>query len=83
MSSWPEFDEALAREDQVVLVVQVDGKVRDRITVPSESGEQECRDLALRSGRVARFTEGREVERIVVRPPRLVNIVTRSMDAGA
>jgi leucyl-tRNA synthetase len=74
---WPTWDEALARLDEVVLVVQVDGKVRDRIIVPADAGEDACRDLALASERVKASIDGREIVRLVVRPPRLVNVVTR------
>ena len=76
-AGWPEWDETLAREEEVVLVVQVDGKVRDRITVSPDLREDECRDLALASERVKQHLDGRAVDRLVVRPPRLVNIVTR------
>ncbi|MFN2590424.1 MAG: leucine--tRNA ligase [Actinomycetota bacterium] len=73
---WPTFDAALAAEDRVVLVVQVDGKVRDRIEVGSAASEDECRDLALASERVTRALDGRSVQRVIVRPPKLVNVVT-------
>jgi leucyl-tRNA synthetase len=76
MARWPSFDERLAAEERVTLVVQVDGKVRDRIEVPAEASEEECRDLALASDRVRRALDGRSVGRVVVRPPRLVNVVT-------
>ena len=76
-AGWPEWDEELAREESVVLVVQVDGKVRDRITVSPQAGEDECRDLAVGSVRVQQYLDGRSINRVVVRPPRLVNIVTR------
>ena len=75
---WPVWDESLAQVGEVVLVVQVDGRVRDRINVPANATEDHCRDVALASERVQRFLAGREIDRIVVRPPRLVNIVPRS-----
>jgi leucyl-tRNA synthetase len=76
-SQWPGWDEDLAREDEVVLVVQVDGRVRDRITVPAGATEDECRDRALASDRVRAHLDGREVDRVIVRAPKLVSIVTR------
>ncbi|HKZ75830.1 MAG TPA: leucine--tRNA ligase, partial [Actinomycetota bacterium] len=76
VSSWPAFDPALAREDRVTMVVQVDGKVRDRIEVDAGASEDACRELALASEKARRFLEGREVRQVVVRAPRLVNIVT-------
>ena len=77
MHAWPTWDEDLATEDEVVLVVQVDGKVRDRITVPADADEAACLEAARRSDRVRRYLEGRDGVRAVVRPPRLVNFVTR------
>jgi leucyl-tRNA synthetase len=76
MSSWPAFDAALAAEDSVVLVVQVDGHVRDRIDVSSDASEEQCRELALASDRALKAVDGREIRRVIVRPPRLVNLVT-------
>ena len=76
MQPWPAWDEDLAREEQVVMVVQVDGKVRDRIMVPADAGEAQCLEAARKSERVRRYLDGEPV-RSVVRPPRLVNFVTR------
>ena len=73
---WPSWDEAMAREDEVVLVVQVDGRVRDRIAVPASIPDDQAQELALSSDRVRRFIEGRTVARVISRPPRLVNVVT-------
>src|SRR5207247_11462330 len=77
-AGWPVWEESLAEVGEVVLVVQVDGRVRDRINVPANATEDHCRDAALASERVQRFLAGREIDRIVVRPPRLVNVVPRS-----
>jgi leucyl-tRNA synthetase len=76
LASWPSFDEALARDETVTLVVQVDGKVRDRIEVAADSDEQACRELALASEKARHALGGREIANLIVRPPRLVNLVT-------
>jgi leucyl-tRNA synthetase len=76
MQGWPSWDDELAREEQVVLVVQVDGKVRDRITVPADADEAYCLEAANGSERVRRHLDGRALVRSVVRSPRLVNLVT-------
>jgi leucyl-tRNA synthetase len=78
VAAWPAFDPELAAEKQVVLVVEVDGKVRDRLEVDFDATEDRCRELALASDRVQRAMNGREAQRVIVRPPRLVNIVTAS-----
>jgi leucyl-tRNA synthetase len=72
---WPEFDPALAAEDTVTLVVQVNGKVRDRIVVSAGIGEEDVRALALASEKVAPYLKGGAPARVVARPPHLVNIV--------
>ena len=56
--SWPEWDAELAREDEVTLVVQVNGKVRDRIQVPAGIDEPRAKELALASPLVRRHLEG-------------------------
>ena len=77
-SAWPAFDPALAAEETVTLVVQVDGKVRDRLTVAADASEEDCRAAALGSPKVAAALGGAEPARLIVRPPRLVNVVTRA-----
>jgi leucyl-tRNA synthetase len=77
MERWPSWEEELAREEQVVLVVQVDGKVRDRIMVPVDADEAWCLAAARGSERVRRYLDGMDGVRAIVRPPRLVNFVTR------
>jgi leucyl-tRNA synthetase len=75
-AAWPAFDAELATEEHVVLVVQVDGKVRDRLEVEADVSEDRCRELALASEKALRAIDGREVRQVIVRPPRLVNLVT-------
>jgi leucyl-tRNA synthetase len=74
--AWPGFDADLVRSDRVTCVVQVDGKVRDRIEVAADAAEDDLRDLALASERVRTALAGRQVARVVVVPPKLVNLVT-------
>jgi leucyl-tRNA synthetase len=74
---WPTFEPAVAREDSVELAVQVNGKVRGRITVPREAGEDEIRKWALAEPRVVEELNGREVAKLIVVPGRLVSLVVR------
>jgi leucyl-tRNA synthetase len=76
LAVWPSFDPDLVRSEQVTCVVQVDGKVRDRLPVPPDAAEEELRQLALGSERVQAALAGRQVARVVVVPPKLVNLVT-------
>jgi leucyl-tRNA synthetase len=75
-SSWPAYDPDLAREERVTLVIQVDGKVRDRVEVDADTSEEACRALALASEGVLRAVGDRPISQVVVRAPRLVNVVT-------
>jgi leucyl-tRNA synthetase len=75
--SWPEWDEELAKDEEVVLVVQVNGKLRDRITVPASITEDEAREKALASQKVKVHLEGREVIKAIYVPGKLVNLVVR------
>jgi leucyl-tRNA synthetase len=77
LAPWPSWNEDLVREEQAVLVVQVDGKVRDRIVVSAAASEDECRGFALSSERAKRAMGGRGLKTVIVRPPKLANIVTR------
>jgi leucyl-tRNA synthetase len=74
-AGWPEADQTLLVEDTVTCVVQVDGKVRDRLTVPAEIGEDELRKLALETEGVRRALAGRGIRTVIVRAPKLVNVV--------
>jgi leucyl-tRNA synthetase len=73
--AWPAYDAELARADEITLVIQVNGKVRDRISVPAGIKDDEARRLALESEAVQRALKGAEPRQVVVVPGRLVNIV--------
>ncbi|MEM1177280.1 MAG: leucine--tRNA ligase [Acidobacteriota bacterium] len=72
---WPEHDEALCVEDMVTLVIQVNGKLRDRIDVAKSTPKDELERLALASENAQRFIDGKTPRKVVVVPGRLVNIV--------
>jgi leucyl-tRNA synthetase len=73
---WPQADPELARRQSVTLVVQVDGKVYDRIEVEPTIDEAEAERIALVSPKVQEKLGGLPPARIVTRPPKLVNVVT-------
>jgi leucyl-tRNA synthetase len=72
---WPQWDEALISGDTVTLVIQVNGKVRDRIEVPADIDEASAQALALDSEAVQRYLDGLQPPRVVVVPGKLVNVV--------
>jgi len=75
LAGWPVADQALLVQEAVTCVLQVAGKVRDRLEVPPDIGEDDLRELALAAPGVARALAGRDVRKVIVVPPRLVNIV--------
>jgi leucyl-tRNA synthetase len=72
---WPDWDEGLARDEEVTLVVQVNGKLRDKVAVPAGITEPEARELVLNRERVKAYLKDKEVRRLVYVPGRLINIV--------
>jgi leucyl-tRNA synthetase len=74
---WPEPNASLAASDTFTLVVQVNGKLRDRVDVQVDIAEDEARELALTSPKVQSHVEGHSIERVLFVPGRLVNIVVR------
>ena len=77
LSAWPEADPELLRRSTVTLVVQVDGKLRDRIELPAGAAEEVARARALERANVARALDGRAVSRVVFVADKLINLVTR------
>jgi leucyl-tRNA synthetase len=73
--SWPVVDEAATVEDEITLVVQVNGKLRDRITVPLGITENEAKAKALASEGAQRFMDGKAARKVIYIPGRLINIV--------
>ncbi|TEX50795.1 MAG: hypothetical protein B7C55_08945, partial [Actinomycetales bacterium mxb001] len=75
LAGWPEVDPALLVQDSVTCVVQVAGKVRDRLEVSPDISEDALREMALSSDAVVRALDGKGIKTVVVRAPKLVNIV--------
>jgi len=72
---WPECDPAALVEEEVLIVVQVNGKVRGKVTVAAGASEDDVRQAALGDANVTRFIEGQTVRKVIVIPGRLVNVV--------
>jgi len=75
VQSWPESDPDIAREDTVTMVIQINGKVRDRLQVDAGISAAEAETAALGSAKIVEWTDGKTVRKVIARPPRLVNIV--------
>jgi leucyl-tRNA synthetase len=73
--TWPVHDPAIAAEEEITLVVQVNGKVRDRITLPADADAKACEAAALDSEKVREVTGGQAPKKVIVVPGKLVNVV--------
>ncbi|RHW17680.1 leucine--tRNA ligase [Sphingomonas gilva] len=74
-ASWPQVDPALLVEDEVTIAIQVNGKLRDTLTMPKGAAREDVEAAALSSDNVVRFLEGRAPKKVIVVPDRLVNLV--------
>ena len=72
---WPKPDDAALKQDNLEIVVQVNGKLRGRVSVPVQAGEDRVREIALADAAVARHVGGKSVKKVIVVPGKLVNIV--------
>jgi len=77
-TEWPIYDEEMTQDETVTLVVQVNGKVRERIEVPANITENEVRKVALENPRVASFMGESTIQKVIYVPGRLINIVVRN-----
>ena len=75
LESWPKFDPALTREETVTVVVQINGKVRDRLQIAAGAPEAEITALALASDAVKRHLDGKPPKKVIYVPGKLVSIV--------
>ncbi len=75
LQPWPVVDEQATLENEITLVVQLNGKVRDRFTVPANITEEQAKELALNSEAIKKFLEGKVPKKVIYVPQKLVNIV--------
>jgi leucyl-tRNA synthetase len=76
-AGWPSFDEAAAREESIEIPVQVNGKVRGRVTVAADAADTEIEAAALASPQVRANTDGKQIVKVIVARGRLVSVVVR------
>ena len=74
---WPKYDPALAKEDEVEIAVQVNGKIKARITVPADADDEAIKAVALADEKVNAAIAGKEIVKVLVVKGRLVNIVVK------
>jgi leucyl-tRNA synthetase len=74
-AEWPDYDREAVLEDEILIVIQINGKLRDRMTIPASYGQDEVKAWALKSERIRKLVEGKEIKRVILVPKKLVNIV--------
>jgi len=72
---WPKYDSKLIEEEKITLVIQVNGKVRDRIEVMADIKEEKARELALAQEKIKKWIGGKKIKRVIFVPGKLINIV--------
>src|SRR5262249_7079315 len=72
---WPKYDPALTKADEIEVPVQINGKVRSKLTVPADITDDALREAALQDPRVVEAISGKTVSKVIVVPKKLVNIV--------
>jgi leucyl-tRNA synthetase len=72
---WPSFDEQVAKPEEMVIPVQVNGKLRTRLTVPAETPESELRERALADPAVRAYVDGKQVKAVIIAKGKLINVV--------
>jgi len=75
LETWPEYDAELAKDEEVEVVIQVNGKVRDKMTVSADADEEEMKALAVASEKIQAHISGKEIRKIIVVKGKLVSIV--------
>ena len=74
---WPAFDEALTKTAEIEIPIQVNGKVRGRVTVPAEASQADLERIAQSDHRILELLAGKQIVKVIVVPGRLVNIVVK------
>ncbi|MEZ5344503.1 MAG: leucine--tRNA ligase [Pyrinomonadaceae bacterium] len=76
-AEFPIADEDVAKEDEVEIAVQVNGKLRARVIAPADSDKEKLQELAMEDGKIQEYTNGKEIVKVIVVPGRLVNLVVK------
>jgi leucyl-tRNA synthetase len=76
-TAWPEYREEYLRADEIEIVVQVNGKVRQKLSVPSGIDDESLKEKSLGDPRIQEWTDGKEIKKVIVVPKKLINIVVK------
>jgi len=74
---WPEWNEELAQDEEIPIIIQINGKTRDKVTVPASITEEEAKEIILAKPKVKTYIEGKEIIKIIYVPQKLMNLVIK------
>src|SRR5208283_3479159 len=74
-TGWPKWEDRALKAEEMLIVVQINGKLRSKITVAADATDKELEDMSLKDSRIRDFIEGKQVKKVVVVPKKLINIV--------
>ena len=74
---WPKYDKELIKKDKIEIVIQVDGKVRDRLEMDVDSSEEKVKEVSQESERIKKWFQGKEVTRVLFIPNKLINFILK------
>ena len=75
--AWPEYDEAKTVDEEIEIVLQINGKIRDKLTIPAGLDKDGTVEAAMGSERIKSLTEGKTIIKVIAVPGKLVNIVVK------
>jgi leucyl-tRNA synthetase len=76
-AKWPEFDESKLVSDTVEMIIQVNGRLRDKLSMPVDTDKEKVKEIALSDEKVQKFLDGKDVVKVIVVPNKIVNIVVK------
>lgn len=76
-AKWPEFDESKLVSDTVEMIIQVNGRLRDKLSLPVDTDKEKIKELALSDEKIQKFIDGKDVAKVIVIPNKIVNIVVK------
>jgi len=74
---WPQYDESKTQDDEIEIVVQINGKIRDKLMVPATAQKEQLEEIALNNEKIKELVEGKTIVKVVAIPGRLVNVVVK------
>ena len=75
--SWPKYNERFTKQDMITLVIQVNGKLRERLEVQRDTDRETLKKIALDNEKIKKYTQGKNVSQVIVIPNKLLNIVVK------